>query len=180
MAFTVQSDPIVAGANSYASVADMKTYWDDRGVVLADDYADALIEDALVKATQYVDVRFGLQFVGYPKYAGQTTQWPRESAWDVRGDQLTGIPTPLKWAVFEYAYRALSAELMADPERDATGQVVRGKDETVGPIRERTDYQVYLGFQLPQYPLADGILTQWGLVAPPPARGLYVGDVVRA
>lgn len=177
MALIVQQEPPVDGANSYAAVAAFKEYHSVRGVDLTP-YGDPEIEFALIKATQYLDVRF--EYVGYQYAKGQTTEWPRSSAYDKRGDRLDGIPTRVVWATCEYALRALATDLLADPDRDSTGRAVKSKSEQVGPIAETVVYQDHGGFQLPAYPLADMLLKSAGLVVNSGARGISVGDVGRA
>ena len=155
MAFTVQQDTPVAGANSYVAVADFKAYHADRGNTYTAE--DTAIEQALVKATDYLDTRF--RFIGYRSDKTQTTEWPRENAWDDRGDAVDGVPQAVKDATSEYALRALTADLLADPDRDASGRDVASKSEAVGPLKESVEYahggQV---FSLPDYPSADRLL----------------------
>ncbi|MNV94103.1 hypothetical protein D3C71_1888740 [compost metagenome] len=118
--------------------------------------------------------------MGYQYAKGQTTEWPRSAAYDKRGDRLEGIPLPVVWATCEYALRALSADLLADPDRDSTGQAIKSKSEEVGPIKESIEYQDYGGFQLPSYPLADAILRSRGLIVTTGAGGISFGDLGRA
>jgi hypothetical protein len=162
MAFTIQNDlGTVAGANAYLSVADFKAYCDDRGMAYSS-YADPVIEKAIVKATDYIDRRFRYKSVRL-QTSGQRTQWPRLDVFDADSTLIHGIPQAVKDACAEYAHRALSTTLLADPSREDNGQQVSMKSETVGPITETTQYSGS-GFQLPRYPTADMILTQAGLV----------------
>ena len=179
MAFLVQTDPPADAANSYVSVADFQAYCDDRSM----DYSasdEAGQQSALVKATQYLDVRF--KYVGYRKSSTQQTEWPRSAAYNSRGDRLTGIPVCVQHATIEYAFRALTTPLLDDPERDASGQVVKTRSETVGPISERIEMSERLGFLLPAYPLADALLTSQGIARDPNAGayGLSSGSLGRS
>lgn len=181
MAFVVQTDPHTDGANAYIPVSFMREYHADRGRDLSNltTYPDARLQVAIVAATQYLDVRF--EFVGYRQDAEQTTEWPRSSAYNSRGDHLIGIPRPVKQATAEYAYRALTGVLLADPDRDGSGQVVKSKSETVGPISERIEYVEYGGLVMPIYPLADNILKAAGLIESGGASGgLSSGNLGRA
>lgn len=182
MAFTVQGDAPIAGANAYVDVATFRAYWTDRGVATSPTFDDTAVQVALVKATQYLDVRF--EYVGERVDRAQDLEWPRQFAYNDRNDQVTGVPTAVKHATIEYAYRALSASLLADPTTDPTGFVVKSKEEVVGPISERVIYDVKSGFALPDYPLADRILISRGLVVggltSGQTRGLMVGSVGRA
>ena len=155
MAFVVQQDTPVASANSYVAVADFKAYHADRGNTFTAE--DTAIEQALVKATDYLDTRF--RFVGCRDAKDQTTEWPRDHAYDDRGDNVEGVPQAVKDATCEYALRAISADLLSDPTRDATGRAIKSKSESVGPIKESVEY-AYDGqvFQLPEYPSADRLL----------------------
>lgn len=174
MVLVVQQEPPVDGANSYTTVSVFRAYHGARGTDVAL-YTDQQVEFALIKATQYVDVRFN--FVGYQYAKGQDTEWPRSSAFDKRGDRLSGIPKPLAQAVCEYALRSLAADLLADPVREV-GRQVKSRTEEVGPIKESVEYEGSAGFQMPSYPLADRILISKGLVIGN-LGGLSVGDVGR-
>jgi hypothetical protein len=182
MAFTVQTQPPTPGANAYVSVADFRAYHADRGRDLSNltTYPDAKVQAAIVQATQYLDVRF--EYVGWRYAADQTTEWPRSAAYDNRADRLDGIPRPVVQATCEYAYRALSAELLADPARDDYGKAVKSKKESVGPISESVEYADYGGFEMPAYPLADRLLTSRGLTVgngQDNPGGLQVGNIGR-
>jgi len=163
MAFAVQDDNGgVSGANAYLSVADFKTYHDDR----AQSYGgadDASIQARLVIATGYLDKRFA--FVGRRTLGrGQTTQWPRVDAYDQDRRLVVGIPREVKEACAEYALRALSAPLLPDPSSDFTGSRVKMKKEVLGPLEETTQYTDSALYQLPRYPAADNLLSSSGLL----------------
>jgi hypothetical protein len=162
MAFTVQDDlGSVVGANAYISYAFFQQYHADRANSLTGHDQDAC-QAAIVKATTYVDGRF--KFRGAKRTYEQTTQWPRYDAWNDDGRALTDLPVPLKNAVAEYAFRALTADLMADPDIDSTGQAVQSKTEQVGPISESITYVTGAAYRMPKYPVADRILISGGLV----------------
>lgn len=178
MAFTVQTDTPTAGANAYIAEAFFREYHEDRGTDTTD-YDQSAVEAAIIKATQYLDVRF--EYVGRRIVSDQSTEWPRNSAWNSRGDLVTGIPLRVKQATAEYALRALTSSLLADPDRDGTGRAVKSTSETVGPISERIEYADFKGFELPAYPLADQLLISYGLVADTKSiGGLTSGDLVRS
>ena len=176
MAFTVQEDVAVPGANSYGSVADFRAYHTDRGNTVPTD--ESSIEQALVRATDYLDTRF--RFVGCRDTADQTTEWPRDQAYDDRGDAVNGLPSAVVHATFEYALRAASADLLPDPERDGSGRAVASKSEAVGPLKESVSY-AYGGtvLDLPQYPRADRLLYARKLVRRSPV-GIGVGTLGRS
>lgn len=181
MAFTVQGDTPVAGANAYVDVAGFRAYWADRGVDTTSS-DDAAVEVAIVKATQYLDLRF--EYVGDRVDRLQDLEWPRQFAYNDRGDYVTGIPTAVKQATCEYAKRALAADLLSDPSSDDSGFAVKSKKETVGPISEEYEFDVQRGVTLPDYPQADRILIARGLVKGGltgyQTGGLMVGSLGRA
>ncbi len=153
MAILVQNDAgSIDGANAYVSVAEFKAYHDGRG----NSYgaaADAAIEQAIVRATDYLDTRF--RFVGIRCRPEQRTAWPRVAAEDPDRFVRTGIPVEVKEACSEYALLALTQEVNPNPTQDATGRPVQAKSSAVGPISESTTYAAGAVFQLPKYPKAD-------------------------
>lgn len=174
MSLVVQNDEGTAeGANAYLSVADFKAYHDDRG----NDYSgsdDAAIGAAIIKATDYVDGRF--RYVGRKANGfAQSTEWPRLEAYDPDDDSIDGVPTAVKEACAEYAFRALSAELAPDPEQSATGVRVQSTTTKVGVIEESITYAGDGATLGPSYPMADMKLRRAGLV-----RSSLVGTVHRA
>lgn len=181
MAFTVQGDTPVAGANAYIDVAFHRAYWLDRGVDLSA-VADADIQVDIIKGTQYLDLRF--EYVGSRLSRDQDLEWPRQFAYNDRGDFVTGLPTAVKQATSEYAYRARTASLLADPTSDETGLTIKAKEETVGPLTEKYEYDIKSGYALPDYPQADRILIARGLVSSGSTSyasgGLHVGTLGRA
>lgn len=161
MAFTVQNNQgSVAEANSYITVTEFKDYHKDRGNTYS--AGTKAIEQALVKATDYIDQRF--RFIGEKPNQSQTTSWPRIDAEDRDDNLRTGIPLEIKEATAEYALVALTADLNPAPTRDDTGALVEGRVDVVGPIREERRYASAAAFSLPKYPQADHKLISTGLV----------------
>jgi hypothetical protein len=160
MAFTVEDGTQVANSNAYISVAEFRAFHVDRGVAAAANdtgvYAQVAVEAAIVKATDYVDKRFGTRFVGSKLSRDQSLQWPRIDAFDNQEDyiQTDEIPKVLKNAVCEYAKLALTlVDLLPVPAPNfnkvdpATGEttvsqggILQRKREKVGPIEEDTWY----------------------------------------
>ena len=162
--------------NSYASIAYFKARMDQklRSYV---GKTDDQIASALIEATEYADIRWS--FVGYRAEKGQSREWPRREAYDMRGDLVEGIHTALKNAVCEYAWRVLNGQvLMPDPTVDERGQVVKSIQEKVGPIETDITYDNDKGVALPSYPHADNLLHAAGLVAR--KRGFTVGYLGRS
>ena len=165
MAFTPETGQGLPNSNSYATVAFADTYHADRGHVSWANLPTATKEQCLVRATDYIEKRFGRRFRGERK--GDSTQqaleWPRLNCWDdnrlllANGNQ---IPLALLQATAEYALRAsLLGELAPDalmpvppqdlgvnnPSSPPAGDIITGqvssKSEKVGDIEEKTAYQ---------------------------------------
>lgn len=153
MAFKIQNDNgDVENANAYISVEFFKSYHDLRGNDYSD-FTDSQIEIAIVKATDFIDVRF--IYVGNKNYSDQTTEFPRNGY---------AIPNELKQATAEYSFRALSAVLLADPEHNAIGKV-KMRDESLGPLKDVVEYFENRGdYEMPNYPMADRKLIASGYV----------------
>lgn len=157
MAFTVEDGTGVADANAYITVAWANAYHADRGNT-AWTGADALKEQAIVRATDYIETRWTGQFRGTPEFLDplQPLQWPRLNAYDANGIAYEGIPDLLMRATAEYALRALSAALMPDPEyAQGATTLVRKK---IGPIETETRYAEVVNPIVHEYPLADRLL----------------------
>lgn len=153
----------VTGANAYLSVADFKSFHDDRGNDYSD-YTDPEIAAALVKSTDYLDGRF--EYVGRRYNLYQLTQWPRLDAVTPDGLTVQGIPTEVQRASALYALRVLSGTTLApDPTPSATGGAVLSSSVKVGPIETRESYASGGSYSQPIYPEADMLLKMRGLVA---------------
>lgn len=164
MTFTVEDGTGVAGANSYVTVAYANAYHGERGNS-GWTGADALKEQALIRATDYIETRWAESFLGIQEHLDplQPLSFPRLGIRNRAGLDVLGIPEALKRATAEYALRALTAALMPDPTVNATG-VVTGTREKVGPIETETMYSGFLrNATLRAYPAADRLLV--GLLA---------------
>lgn len=163
MSLIVQDDTgSVVGANAYIDVDYFKNYHDDRGQDYSAADSDQKLEQAIIRATDYLDNRFN--FVG-KRYQGrsQSTEWPRSNARDRDGYYVRGIPPEVKEACAEYALRAIGADLSPDPVRDDTGALIASKSEAVGPLSESVTYVSGASFAMPNYPVADQKLLRAGL-----------------
>jgi hypothetical protein len=162
MAFLVQTDAgDVAEANAYAEVDAFRAYCADRGRDVTT-RTDPQCEIAIVRATDYLDTRF--EFVGRKAASFQSTQWPRELAFDIDRRQLTGVPAIIKKACYELAFKALDAELMPDPTADTSGAVIAEKSEEVGPIKSSVKFAGGGAYVMPRYPAVDQLLIRAGVV----------------
>lgn len=162
MAFTVQDDNgSVSEANAYADLAYVREYHLDRGTDLSAT-ADADLQAAIIKGTQYVDTRY--TFLGERRNRDQTTEWPRRDAYDRSGYLINDIPRAVKQATAELANRALTDDLFTDPERDDTGRTVLSKSEGVGPLKEAVEYAAGGAYTFPEFPAVDRLLQSAGII----------------
>lgn len=156
MAFVVEDGTGVAGSNSYASLTFANDYFSERAVAgwIGD---DATKQAALIRATDYIEARYGYRFIGDQVATGQSLSWPRTSAGDYTSAE---IPMKLQRATCEYAMRALTAALAPDPTVDsATGASVVTVKQKLGPLEKQLQV---LGSGYPSlvraYPQADMLL----------------------
>ena len=179
--FTVEDGTGLSTANAYLSVADFKDHHTGRGNTSATDgtYGDTEIEAGIVRATDYVDKRFGRRFRGDKSYQTQELEWPRLDAYTDEDHELTGVPRQLEKAIAEYALITLQLARPLDPIPvpefgildPSTGEVtsegggkVIEKTEKVGPIEDTTKWgdtnRPMTGTgnatqNIPEYPQAD-------------------------
>lgn len=160
MAIVVEDGTLVTDANAYITVQFFRDWHSARGIAAAATnsgaYTDALIEAAIIKATDYVDKRFGVKFVGCLRDREQHLMWPRSDAFTNQNDyiQTDVIPKELKRGVVEYAMIALKLiDLLplpansfntVDPDTGDTtvakGGLIQRESQKVGPIEEQTWY----------------------------------------
>ena len=160
MAFTVESGSGDAGSNAYISVAVADTHHTDRGQTSWNDFTTPEKEVAIVRASDYIDKRFGRMFRGVRVKKDQGLEWPRLDAFDDDGFLLSGtdaIPRQLIKACAEYALRAAVCGLLAPdpilpvpkqdptdfgtrPEQGVSGQITRDRSR-VGPLEEEKWYE---------------------------------------
>lgn len=143
MALIVETGSIVAGAESYISVADADTHHSNRGAAAWAALTTAQKEQALRKATDYMLQIYRMLWKGVRMSATQALDWPR--AWVYLEPVVTGansdfpnlvadnvVPTEVKNACAELALRASSATLYADLTQQK-------KKVKVGPIETEYD-----------------------------------------
>ena len=165
MTFIVEDGTGLDDANAYITEAFADSYFADRGVT-AWAGSSTLKEQAIVRATDYVDTRYGTSFRGIPLVSTQALAFPRDDLLDAQGNEIEGIPEKFKKAIAEYALRALSAALLPDPSVSDTGMRLKMKKEVVGPIEEQTEFfgggAIYI---FKPYPAADKLLQEYLLGA---------------
>lgn len=177
----VENGTIIAGANSYNTLAAVNAY----ATLRQDTYALAWLEAdesnrvaAAVIATDYMDGRWCFTSTitdpGTDLLAAQDLQWPRLQQTDSRGvivadDEVPGWVTD---SHAEYAMRVidtttfLAKALRVDLEtQDASGRFIKETFEQVGPLRERIKYSESKATRkTADYGNADRILLNSGLV----------------
>ena len=81
MALIVEDGTGLLTAESYISVVDFQTRATAEGFVYTS-YSDTLIEQALRRATIYLDGKYRLRFIGYRTHnRSQALEWPRQSVY---------------------------------------------------------------------------------------------------
>jgi len=164
----VEDGNSLSTANAYVAEAFVTTYHSDRGntawAALSADNKNI----AIIKATDYIDKRFGRRFRGYKKQKDQSLEWPRYGASDNSSYSYSGadiVPRNLQKACAEYALRTISTpELAPDPSASGTGSLT-GNKQVVGPIETQQNFAGALsrdtssalisGSNIPEYPAAD-------------------------
>jgi hypothetical protein len=153
MALVKEDGTIVAGANSYANEADADAYQTDRGRVAWLEATTEVAEAALVRATDYIEGRFGLKFIGQRIGDVQTLSWPRKGAYYVATGNAfpeNEVPVDIVNACILYADQIIGpdgddleamTELSVIPTVDPNGQV-KMKKEKVDVLEEQTEYAV--------------------------------------
>ncbi len=157
MTFTAEDGTGIEAANGYASVAYVDEYHTDRGNTKWTG-SSGVKQAAIIRASDYIDKRFGRKFRGYRNTKAQGLEWPRTNAVDNDGFYWSmEVPKQLKKACAEYALRALLlGELSPDPYspvpgmNNATGSTVNTSIVTgeinkvkkkVGPIETEIGYR---------------------------------------
>jgi hypothetical protein len=158
MAFTVEDGSGVVDANAYVSVAFADTYHSDRNQHTWDDLNDDEKEGFIVRASDYIDKRFGRKFRGFRQTKNQGLEWPRLDAFDDDDYVLDEIPSQLQKATSEYALRAIDNDQLA-PDNEDTG--LDASFTKVGPIEIEDTIKQFGGSSLvaptsiKDYPEAD-------------------------
>lgn len=123
---TVETGAGLEFADAYISLRDLATYCERRGYAI-DAYDDDVLEQAIRKGADYIDTIF--RYKGTRTRAEQMREFPRSNLLDWSALPVLGVPTRVKSANAELAFKALTATLYQDQDRG--GKV---KSESVGPI----------------------------------------------
>lgn len=167
MAFVVQNPTTPTDtANAYISVQAFKDYHDERGNGYT--ATDVEIEQAIVRATDYMDARW--MFAGYrlDEDTPQSTECPRAGVYDpVTSWELDGYPAELEEACAEYAFAALAGSLYPTANVDPSGQNVKKYRRKADVIEREVEFFAASGSKISwlKYPLADGKMKATKLLA---------------
>ena len=164
MAFEVQDPDIpTETANAYISVADWKAYCDDHGYDYSS-YTDAQIQEAIIRATDYTDVRW--TFEGKKYDFDQSTEAPRSDVYDEQGYAIEGFPRLFLNGVSEYTKTDLLDGLSLMPSRDNTVTGHRTMLRTKADVVEKEERFAAnnSSYKWPRWALADRMIWQSGLI----------------
>jgi hypothetical protein len=187
MALIVEDGSAVAGAESYISVADADNY---IGKWVADPaawqaLATSAKENKLRQATQYLDAVFVTRWKGYIATSGQSLNWPRQYAYDERGNSIEGtVPLELRRATATVAAAAAAAPLVPLGGSATTdNQAIVEQEVEVGPIKRRTKYAEPAALSsggFPKIGAAGGIIALVSSMLSPLLSGGGSGSVMRS
>lgn len=108
MALTIETGAGVSGANSYASLAELRAFASVRGITLPQ--VESACESMLVGAADYLNTK---TWIGTPSTAEQYLAWPRRGALLYGVSQEGLIPTQVK-----------NAQLLLTLEINASGELL--------------------------------------------------------
>lgn len=119
MALTVETGSGSASSESYASTSDVDTYQSNRGVTLWATLSTAEKEQALRRATTYMEQVYRLRWKGWRYTRDQALSWPRESVERLDyglGDyyETDAVPVEVVNACCEMAFKAAFGDLSPD------------------------------------------------------------------
>ena len=172
MALTVETGTGMATANAYVSVADVVSYAANRG--LAFEQAVSLQEAAIIRATAYIDARYGHRFSGSRlKDRDQALRWPRWDALDTEGILIRSdeVPVEIRHATCEAAIRELATPNSLQPDYERGGQV---KSLKAGSVEI-----VYADGATPETVMTSIDNALAGILSPRKAGSITFGKVVR-
>lgn len=137
----VEDGSIVAGANSYVSIADARIYAANRGVQLPANDDD--VAAMLIKATDYLEAQ-GCRFKGRKVDCDQPLQWPRKGVYLCCDPYPSDrIPKDLIAAQVKLAMAA-SEGIVLQPNYSAADMVI---EETVDVITTKYADPTSLGYE---------------------------------
>ena len=178
MTFVVEDGTGKADAESYVSVADAGAYAAARGLPfdVTGAPAIALAEQALRRATEWIDAKYGPRFAGTWAVDGQALAWPRlYASYRLTSLPSDEVPSQVVAATIQAAVRELASPGSLSP--DITTGKIKKRVRVEGAVE--VEYAVGSGGVASQTPIVsiiDGILAPLIGAAPSP----YFGTAVRA
>ena len=152
MTLIVEDGTGVADANSYGATQELKDYLALRGNEALDLLTDPELEPLLVRATDYIELRWSSKFKGQVLDSDQDLSFPRTA--------FNGLPERLKRACFEYAVIANDGPLAPLLDQDDSGREVKSRSEdTAGVIKESTTYATTTPRAFKRYPVPDKLIS---------------------
>lgn len=150
----------IAGTGTVAHPTASGTSLDGAAAVLVRALVAGPLSEAITTTSSSPNVSWDLPALsGGLDLASQYLEFPRRDIYTKEGNRVIGIPEALKQAVAEYASRAISLNLMPDPEVDPTGQNVARVFDKVGPIETDRRYVFSSAKDIFQrFPAADKLL----------------------
>lgn len=136
MSLIVEDGTGLSTAESYISVADASTRHSNLGNTTWADLTTAQMEEALRRATIYMEQAYRSRWAGYVQHLTQALSWPRNSVvvdgWRWIATDI--VPAEVANACADLALKAAAGDLNADLTRAV-------KRKKVGPLE--TEYSDY-------------------------------------
>ena len=160
MPLIVETGSVVAGAESYISLADALTYHANRGnAAWAALASDAIREQCLRKAASYMVGQYRRRWAGYRYISSQALDWPRsvvplpDAYFGVAVSYVPNntVPVEVQYACAELALKASTGDLLADQSQQAIRKKVEGIE---------VEYDKYSP-QAKRYPAIEAMLTPY-------------------
>jgi hypothetical protein len=151
--------------NSYCTLAQADSYHDAMGHPAA--WFDATVEakqEALRRASQFLDLKFGTLWMGVRATATQLLDWPRTGAVDRDGRAIVGVPVRIVQATCEMALRHVQSPSTAFLQDVAAGSgTVTSDSVTIGPLSTSKSYSSTPSLQT-EYEIVRRMLQTAGLI----------------
>lgn len=160
MNFEVEDGTSKTNATSYVTVAEFRSYWEDRSVNV-EAFNDTDVQGYLNAATEYIDATY--DFVGTPTDTDQALSWPRyitsQTGLQRKVIDSDDIPQEIKNAVNYLAYEASKG-------KTALFEIDKGVvSESYGGISKTYNKSGDKGF-----PYLDKMLTKYLVIAGTPLQ----------
>ena len=164
----------LTNANSYVSVEYADSYFSARGIAGWETLTQAVKEQSLIRATDYIDNIF--RWCGKKTSSEQSLRFPRENLKDYEGNEIVGVPNCLKQAVCDGAMLISNGTELFQTKNE-NGDVVSETITTLSFTYSKSDKSE----QTTSTTLYDAINTKLrGLFIEPNNNRIVSGKVVRA